>query len=101
MFLGMGSTLGEKNQSLDLVDPNLAEFDENEVLRVVRDQLRCGHPELGNNPQPQRQWLQIEDEAIRWHQLYLKSVMEKIKMNVNGRIRTCAGRAHMISSHTR
>ncbi|KAK8608248.1 hypothetical protein V6N13_023675 [Hibiscus sabdariffa] len=43
----MGSTLGEKNQSFNLVDPNLAEFDENEVLRVARDHLRCGHKDNG------------------------------------------------------
>ncbi|KAK8989621.1 hypothetical protein V6N11_064039 [Hibiscus sabdariffa] len=47
LILCMGSTLGEKNQSLDLVDPNLAEFDENDVLRVARDHLRCGHKDNG------------------------------------------------------
>ncbi|KAK8618638.1 hypothetical protein V6N13_132624 [Hibiscus sabdariffa] len=40
--------LREKNQSLDLVDPNLAEFDGNEVLRVVRVALLCtqGSPSM-------------------------------------------------------
>ncbi|KAK8608234.1 hypothetical protein V6N13_023661 [Hibiscus sabdariffa] len=40
--------LREKNQSLDLVDPSLAEFDGNEVLRVVRVALLCtqGSPSM-------------------------------------------------------
>ncbi|KAK8664512.1 hypothetical protein V6N13_084298 [Hibiscus sabdariffa] len=33
--------LHENNQSLELVDPTLAEFDENEALRVVRVALLC------------------------------------------------------------
>ncbi|XP_039061566.1 probable LRR receptor-like serine/threonine-protein kinase At1g56140 [Hibiscus syriacus] len=41
-------TLHEKNRSLDLVDPNLAEFDENEALRVVMVALLCtqGSPSM-------------------------------------------------------
>ncbi|MBA0724328.1 hypothetical protein Golax_021025 [Gossypium laxum] len=40
--------LHENNQILDLVDPNLVEFDENEVLRVVRIALLCtqGSPSM-------------------------------------------------------
>ncbi|WJZ97123.1 hypothetical protein VitviT2T_015754 [Vitis vinifera] len=41
-------TLHENNQSMDLVDPTLTEFDENEVSRVVRVALLCtqGSPML-------------------------------------------------------
>ncbi|TYJ13433.1 hypothetical protein E1A91_A10G051700v1, partial [Gossypium mustelinum] len=40
--------LHENNQILDLVDPNLVEFDENEALRVVRIALLCtqGSPSM-------------------------------------------------------
>ncbi|KAK8594785.1 hypothetical protein V6N13_015701 [Hibiscus sabdariffa] len=40
--------LHENNQSLELVDPTLAEFDENEALRVVRVALLCtqGSPSM-------------------------------------------------------
>ncbi|KAK8992576.1 hypothetical protein V6N11_048653 [Hibiscus sabdariffa] len=40
--------LHEKNESLDLVDPNLIEFNENEALRVVRVALLCtqGSPSM-------------------------------------------------------
>ncbi|KAJ9691450.1 hypothetical protein PVL29_013583 [Vitis rotundifolia] len=41
-------TLHENNQSMDLVDPTLTEFDENEVSRVMRVALLCtqGSPML-------------------------------------------------------
>ncbi|KAK8524695.1 hypothetical protein V6N12_029553 [Hibiscus sabdariffa] len=47
-LLGWAWTLHENNQSLDLVDPNLAEFNEIEALRVVRVALLCtqGSPSM-------------------------------------------------------
>ncbi|KAK8618652.1 hypothetical protein V6N13_132637 [Hibiscus sabdariffa] len=47
-LLGWAWTLHENNQSLDLVDPNLAEFDINEALRVARVALLCtqGSPSM-------------------------------------------------------
>ncbi|KAK8664511.1 hypothetical protein V6N13_084297 [Hibiscus sabdariffa] len=47
-LLGWAWTLHENNQSLDLVDPNLAEFNEIEALRVIRVALLCtqGSPSM-------------------------------------------------------
>ncbi|KAK8618649.1 hypothetical protein V6N13_132635 [Hibiscus sabdariffa] len=47
-LLGWAWDLHESNRSLDLVDPNLAEIDENEALRVVMVALLCtqGSPSM-------------------------------------------------------
>ncbi|KAL4292115.1 hypothetical protein GQ457_14G007920 [Hibiscus cannabinus] len=47
-LLGWAWDLHENNRSLDLVDPNLAEIDENEALRVVMVALLCtqGSPSM-------------------------------------------------------